>query len=260
VTEQSTESNQTTQTQPGDQNEQATGTEQPAEGEKQVRTEQATRILLVRHATNDWIGSGKLPGRTPGIHLNERGREEARALADRLAGMTIAAVYSSPLERARETAEIIAERLGQDVKIVDEMIEVGCGDWQGQVIEELAKTDLWRQIQLTPSTFRFPGGETMIDVQYRSASALNALHVAHPGQTIVVVSHADVIKVAAAYFMGLPLDMFQRLVVNPASITELMFTSFSPRLLRSNDSAHVPPEPPKEEADAAAEAKKEKTE
>jgi probable phosphomutase (TIGR03848 family) len=212
-------------------------------------SERTTRIRLVRHAVNDWLGKGKLPGWTPGIHLNDRGREEAHALAERLVGSKITAVYSSPLERACETAGIVADRLGLPVKVVEGMIEVGCGEWTGQLIEELAKTDLWRQVQFAPSTFRFPGGETMLEVQSRAVTALEGLRSAHPGETIIVVSHADVIKAVTAYYVGMALDLFQRLAISPASITEFAFGGMSPYLLRSNDTSHVPPEPVKEEPD-----------
>ena len=137
--------------------------------------EQATRVLLIRHGVNDWIGSGKLPGWTPGIHLNERGRAEAAALAERLASAPIKAIYSSPIERAMETAQPVSERLGLPINILEGVKEVDCGEWTGQPIEELAKTDLWRQVQIYPSGFRFPGGEAMIEVQTRAVAAMESL-------------------------------------------------------------------------------------
>ncbi len=214
--------------------------------------EQITRVLLIRHATNDWIASGKLPCRTTGVHLNERGRSEAEALAERVAALPVQAIYSSPLERAMETAQIVATRCNLPVQVVEGVQETDCGEWQGQVIEELAKTDLWRTIQLYPSGFRFPGGETFTHIQARMVTAIDELRTAHPGQLIAVFSHADPIKVAVAYFAGIPLDLFQRIAISPASISEFAFTAYGPHLLRINDGAHLPPEP-ETPADAKAE-------
>jgi probable phosphomutase (TIGR03848 family) len=213
--------------------------------------EQITRVLLIRHATNDWITSGKLPCRTAGVHLNERGRSEAEALAERVASLPIKAIYSSPLERAMETAQAVATRLNLPVQVVDGVQETDCGEWQGQVIEELAKTDLWRVIQSYPSGFRFPGGETFTNIQARMATAIDGLRAAHPGQLIAVFSHADPIKVAIAYYAGIPLDLFQRLSISPTGISEFAFSTYGPHLLRINDGAHLPPEP---EAPAGAKA------
>jgi probable phosphomutase (TIGR03848 family) len=190
--------------------------------------EQITRVLLIRHATNDWITSGKLPCRTAGVHLNERGRSEAEALAERVASLPIKAIYSSPLERAMETAQAVATRLNLPVQVVDGVQETDCGEWQGQVIEELAKTDLWRVIQSYPSGFRFPGGETFTNIQARMATAIDGLRAAHPGQLIAVFSHADPIKVAIAYYAGIPLDLFQRLSISPAAISEFAFSTYGP--------------------------------
>jgi probable phosphomutase (TIGR03848 family) len=215
--------------------------------------EQITRVLLIRHATNDWITSGKLPCRTAGVHLNDRGRSEAEALAERVATLPIQAIYSSPLERAMETAQAVATRLNLPVQIAEGVLETDCGEWQGQVIEELAKTDLWRTVQIYPSGFRFPGGETFGDIQARMVSAIDSLRAAHPGQLIAIFSHADPIKTAIAYYAGIPLDLFQRITISPAAISEFAFSAHGSRLLRINDGAHLPPEPekPAEGAEAA---------
>ena len=214
--------------------------------------EQITRVLLIRHATNDWITSGKLPCRTAGVHLNERGRSEAEALAERVASLPIRAIYSSPLERAMETAEAVAARFNLPVQVVDGVQETDCGEWQGQAIEELAKTDLWRVVQLYPGGFRFPGGETFTDIQARMVGSIDRLRAAHPGELIAVFSHADPIKIAVAYYAGMPLDLFQRISISPAAISEFAFSTYGPHLVRVNDGAHVPPEP-----EAPAEAKAE---
>jgi probable phosphomutase (TIGR03848 family) len=212
-------------------------------------SEQITRVLLIRHAVNDWIGSGKLPGWTPGIHLNERGRQQGQALAERLADQPIKALYSSPLERAQETAEFLRDRLGLPIETTEGVAEVRCGEWQGQPFEELTKTDLWRQVQNNPSDFRFPGGESMLEVQCRAVVAISMIRAAHPGELVAVVSHADVIKILVAYYMGTPLDLFQRVVVNPASITEIAFAGHGPLILRCNDCSHIPVEEEREETE-----------
>jgi probable phosphoglycerate mutase len=185
--------------------------------------------------------SGILAGWTPGVHLNERGRVEAAALARRLAQVEIAAVYASPLERALETAEIVAAPRNLPVAVREELGEVRCGRWTGQKIERLRRRRLWRQVQIAPSTVRFPGGESMLEVQVRMAVELERLCAAHPRQTVAVVSHADPIKAAVAFYIGLPLDLFQRLVVGPASLTMLELSGMLPRLVCLNDASHLPP-------------------
>jgi probable phosphoglycerate mutase len=199
-----------------------------------------TRILLVRHGINDFVKQGRLAGRTPGVHLNEAGREQASALAERLADLPLVAVYSSPLERTLETAEPLAARRELTVRLLPGLLESDCGEWTGATIEELAKTDLWRQIQVCPSLARFPGGETIAGIQARMITALDELRAVHEGQIFAVVSHSDPIKLAVAHYIGLPLDLFQRVEIAPASITELAFTPLRPRLVRLNDCAHVP--------------------
>lgn len=201
----------------------------------------STRILLIRHGINDFIKARKLAGRTPGVHLNEEGRAQARALAERLGDAGIAAIYASPLERTLDTAEPLALRLGLTVGVVNGVAESDCGEWTGGDIDELSKTDLWRHVQLWPSTFRFPGGESMPEIQARAVASLEELRAAHLGQTVAVVSHSDPIKLAIAFYCGMPLDLFQRMEISPASISELEFTSQRPRIVRMNDCAHVPP-------------------
>ncbi len=203
--------------------------------------EHVTRILLIRHGINDYVKTGKLAGRLPGVHLNAEGQVQAQALAERLSSAAIAAIYSSPLERTRETAAPLAERLGVPITLRDDLLESDCGEWTGQAIADLNQTDTWRLIQVSPSTARFPGGESQAEIQARLVRAIEALRAAHPGQIIAAVSHSDPIKLALAFYMGLPLDLFQRLEIAPASISELVFTPWRPVLARLNDCAHVPP-------------------
>ncbi len=140
-------------------------------------------------------------------------------------------------------------RHGLPVQTVQGVGEAQCGDWTGQALEELAKTDLWRQVQIAPSRFRFPNGESMAETQARMVAAIEQLLQAHPGETIVVVSHSDPLKLAAAFYLGLPLDLFQRINISPASITEFVFSIYGAYLVRCNDAAHVPPEPAEEKTE-----------
>jgi probable phosphoglycerate mutase len=198
-----------------------------------------TTLVLVRHALNDWVGD-KLAGWTPGVHLNDRGRDQAEALSQRLADWPIAAFYSSPLERSVETAQIIAAPHNVKIQIREGVGEVRYGEWTGQSIKELAEEDAWRVVQYVPSRARFPGGEAIREMQARAVSELDAIVTVHPEQTVLVVSHADVLKAALAHYVGLHLDLFQRLVVNPASLSVVTFTPMGPRLVCLNDTAHDP--------------------
>lgn len=218
-----------------------------------------TDLLLIRHATNDWVGEHRLAGWTPGVHLNEHGRGQAVALAERLAAWPIAAIYSSPLERAVETAHPLAARLNLPIGIEDGIGESRYGEWTGQPLKELAKTAEWMQVQFVPSLARFPGGESLAEMQARAVATTERLRLAHPKQIIVVVSHADVIKAVAAAYAGLSFDLFQRLVVDTASVTWFRFTSHGPRLLKFNDTGSLEPpkpEPPEDQAEVAKQAEK----
>jgi len=181
-------------------------------------------ILLVRHGENDYVKTGRLAGRLPGVHLNEKGREQAQAVADKLTGAAIKAVYSSPMERAMETAEPIARALGLEVVVRQGLIEVDVGDWQDKKLKGLKRLKIWRKVQIMPSVMRFPGGETFAQAQHRITQELQTLADQHePKDIIVCVSHSDPIKLAVSYFIGQPLDLFQRLSIMPASITALYF-------------------------------------
>ncbi len=198
-----------------------------------------TTLVLIRHATNDWVRKGLLAGWTPGVHLNEEGRGQARALGERLAASHLDAVYSSPLERALETAQAVAAPHGLDVRIHEGIGEVQYGEWDGQSIRKLVKKPLWRSVQIYPSGTRFPNGETIGEMQSRVVAALGEIRAAHPQGIVAAVAHADVIKAAIAFYVGVPLDLFQRLVISPASVTIVEFGHFGPRLVRMNDSSEL---------------------
>jgi probable phosphoglycerate mutase len=190
-------------------------------------------LLLLRHAATEHTGA-RLSGWTPGLHLSAAGREQAAALAERLRPVRLDAVYSSPLERCLETAAAVAAPRGLEVATLEAVGEVRYGAWTGRPLKELARLALWQTVQRQPSAARFPEGESLYEMQARSVAALERLRGAHPGQTVAVCSHADVIKAVVAHYLGMHLDLFQRLVVGPASLTAVGFTPV-PHLLRLND-------------------------
>jgi probable phosphoglycerate mutase len=210
-------------------------------GNREEEQPKPTTLLLVRHALNDWVGD-RLAGWTPNVHLNDKGQAQAQALSRRLANEPLGAVYSSPLERAVETAQIVAEPHRLEIRIKERLGEVRYGEWTGRSIKDLAKEEAWRVVQFYPSGARFPGGEAIWEMQTRAVAELDAIVVQHPSRTVLVVSHADVIKAALAHYTGLHLDMFQRLIVNPASLSVLAFTPMGPRLVCLNDTSHTPSE------------------
>jgi probable phosphoglycerate mutase len=194
-----------------------------------------TRLYLIRHAENDWIGK-RLPGWAPGLHLNDRGREQTGHLADLLAGVRFRAFYSSPLERALETAEPIAGRQGLTVETRAGLGEMNVGHWQGRALRVLRRRRLWPIIQRAPTRARFPGGESFAEAQARLVAEIESILGLNPPPlaSIAVVSHADPIKLIIAYYLGLPLDLFQRLAVDPASVSILEMGEGPSRLLRLN--------------------------
>jgi probable phosphoglycerate mutase len=193
-----------------------------------------TTLVLVRHAVTAQTGP-LLSGRAPGIDLSDKGVEQARAVAERLAVLPVRAVYASPIERTRQTAAHIATRHGLEVRELPGVLEADYGEWTGGTIAELAKTDLWRTVQVMPSRARFPGGESIAEMQSRMVAALEEVIARHPGEVVVVVSHADPIKAAIAHFNGVHLDLFQRVIVSPASVTVFELGPFGAALVKCND-------------------------
>jgi probable phosphomutase (TIGR03848 family) len=199
-----------------------------------AKPERPTRVLLVRHGHTESTGT-ILPGRTPGLNLSDTGRAQAQGTAELIAdGATVDAVYTSPLERARQTAAPIAAAARQRAKVDRGLLEVDFGEWTGQQLAALMKKPEWATVQRTPSSFRFPGGESFAEMQLRIVSTIDRLRAAHPGGTIVCVSHADPIKAAIAHAIGTHLDLFQRIVVSPASVSVLAFLNGGPVVLSVN--------------------------
>jgi probable phosphoglycerate mutase len=210
-----------------------------------------TRLVLVRHAVTAQTGP-LLSGRTPGIDLSEDGCAQAAALAERLAPFPVAAVYASPIERTMQTARAVAAPHGLAVLPLSGAIEADYGEWTGAKITELAKTDLWRTVQRSPSRARFPNGESLSEMQARMTGALETVVAGHSGELVVVVSHADPIKAAIAHFTGMHLDLFQRIVVSPASVTVLELSAMGTVMLKCNDTGSLAElQPPKKDETAS---------
>ncbi len=185
------------------------------------RTE-GTLLLLVRHGETPTTGL-VLPGRAPGLHLSDRGREQAERVSERLAGLRVDGLYSSPLERTCETAEPAAARTGLEVNEDAGLIECDFGEWTGAALPDLAALPQWQSVQHTPSTFRFPNGESFTQMQARMVRTLEVLRTAHPGGVVVCFSHADPIKAAVAHALGTHLDLFQRIVISPGSVSVVSY-------------------------------------
>ena len=191
-------------------------------------------VLLVRHGTTATTGK-VLPGRAPGLHLSEAGRSQAEAAAARIAALAdVRAVYASPLERAQETAAPIARATGRRVRTTEGLNECDFGAWTGRKLADLRRLAAWRQVQEVPSGFRFPGGESFTEMQTRICGTLGELADRHRGGAIVVVSHADPIKAAVAQAAGTPLDLFQRIVISPCSVTVIAYGGHGPLVLTVN--------------------------
>jgi probable phosphoglycerate mutase len=208
-----------------------------------------TEFLLIRHAINDWVKTGRLAGWTPGVHLNPDGQKQAQALGEHLAGTPLNRIYSSPLERAVETAEAIAiHHPNLTVQLLDGVGEVRYGDWQGARLDKLRKEALWETVQNTPSRVHFPNGETIRQAQARAIDALEGLVNQYPNQRVVVVSHSDVIKLVIAHYIGAHIDLFQRIEISPASTSIIWLGTGRPFIRRVNDTSYLPvlaPQPSK---------------
>jgi len=187
-------------------------------------------MCFVRHGTTATTGK-VLPGRARGLHLSDQGRGEAARAAESLSALAVSAVYASPLERTRETAAVISERVGKPVVVERGLIECDFGSWTGESLSQLRKLPEWHTVQRWPSAFRFPEGESFIELQSRLTDTVERICKAHPGELVVAVSHADCIKAVLASALGVPLDLFQRIVVAPCSISAVVYGPGGPAVL-----------------------------
>lgn len=199
-----------------------------------------TYVLLIRHGENEYVSTHRLAGRTPGVSLNDKGRSQAEALVRYLDGQPIDVVYSSPLDRCLETAAPLARTRGLVVRHEQGVVEVDYGGWQGADLRELSKLPAWHEVQHYPSLFRFPDGETLREVQVRAVGAIERLVDLHPDQIVALFSHGDIIRTTLAHYLGIPLDLFQRIAIGTASVSILAFHNRRPTVLGLNFTAELP--------------------
>jgi probable phosphoglycerate mutase len=197
-----------------------------------------TTFYLLRHGLNDWVNR-KLAGWLPGVHLNERGREQAARLAERLSRTPLEAVISSPLDRAQETAAPLAARAGVQVEISEAVGEIRPGDWTGRTLEELNADEHWKRFNVFRGGTRAPSGELMLETQVRMVNAILRLRDRHPDGGVAIVSHGDPLRAAVGYFVGAPIDMFLRLEISPASISVVQIDDWGARVMCVNDTSHL---------------------
>lgn len=217
-----------------------------------------TALFLIRHAANNFTKEDKLAGWLPGVHLNDEGHQQAGQMAARMDKVKLDAVYSSPLERAIETAGYLAKPRGLEIQPREGLGEIRMGQWEGQKIDDLNKSDEWRLFQFYPSGARPPGGESGRQVQMRAVDEIEAICAAHPEGSVAIVSHADTIKAIVAHYAGVHLDLFQRVVISPASVSVIWIGPQGPRLVRLNDAGPLdelkPPKPPEKSESQEKEA------
>ncbi len=198
-------------------------------------------VLLVRHGRTDANVRGVLAGRTPGVRLDEVGRGQAARAGDRLAAVPLVRVVTSPLERCRETADLLLARMSEapDLTVDDALTECDYGTWQGRSLADLAGEPLWTTVQSHPAAVTFPGGESLAAVQARAVAAVRRYDAAvedqhGPGALWAAVSHGDVIKAVLADALGMHLDLFQRLDVGPASVSLVRYGPSRPQVIAVN--------------------------
>src|SRR5438477_11984969 len=187
-----------------------------------------TVLFLVRHGLTADTGR-RLYGRMAGVHLDARGTEQARTIAQHLTGARITAIYSSPLERCRETAAPLAELTGLPVKHMRELQEADCGDWTGRPLTQLARMKAWRTVQQNPSQFRFPAGESFVQIQARVLEAVDRIRASHSRGTVAVFSHGDPIRLRVSSLGGAHLDGFLRIAIDPGSVSRVFVGGGGPR-------------------------------
>jgi broad specificity phosphatase PhoE len=194
-----------------------------------------TVFHLVRHGEHVLRGRGTVAGRTPGVGLTAAGRAEIAAVAERLRGERIAALYASPLERTMESAEILAARLGLPVQCRTDLIELDFGEWTGLTFDEVRRDARWEAWWRCRSLASVPGGESMRQVQQRTVDALGELRLSHGDAAVVVVSHGDVIRAAVLFALGMPLDLYARIEIGLGSISTVEFVDFGCCVRRLNE-------------------------
>jgi probable phosphomutase (TIGR03848 family) len=192
-----------------------------------------TTLWLVRHGVTSHTGH-KLSGWLPDVHLTEEGRAQAEGAAELLSKVELEAVYSSPIDRTRETAAAIAARHGLPVRTRRTIGEVEYGRWTNRSIKVLARQKLWGVVQRWPSAARFPDGETLREVQDRALDEVDKIAEQHPRGAVCIVSHGDVIKLVLAHFLGVHIDLFQRIVIAPGSVSGVVLLGDGPRVLSMN--------------------------
>ena len=191
-------------------------------------------LFLIRHGENEFTQKGRLPGHLPGIHLNERGKEQAAQLAESLGKLPIKAIYASPLERAVETAAPIARALNLEIELRPGLRDSNTGSWSGKEIRKLRNDPAWKIVQNTPSRARFPEGESFLELQTRIVNEIEDIAARHPKDLVAVVYHADPILLTVAYYLGLPLDEFHRLAMSTGAASLLAVSNGSAHLLAHN--------------------------
>jgi probable phosphomutase (TIGR03848 family) len=192
-----------------------------------------TTFFFVRHAVTSHTGH-KLSGRLAGIPLTDEGRQQAETVAEKLSEIPFKAVFTSPIDRTLETARVIARRQGLKVQTAEGFTEVEFGKWTDKSFKVLRRTKLWSQVQRFPSGTRFPEGESFLDVQARAIAEVDRLRAEHPKDVICCVSHADVIKLIVSYYLGVHMDLFQRMDIGPASVSVVAVGEPGPRVLTVN--------------------------
>lgn len=205
------------------------------------RDKSVSIIILVRHGHTPTTGK-ILPGRAKGLHLSELGKEQASKVATNLSMLdNVTAVYASPMERTLETAKPIASAFGLKVQRNRGLIEADFGKWTGRKLSDLRKLSDWEIVQKNPSLFRFPDGESFIEIQSRMVETITRISDKHRGEIVIAVSHADTIKAFLTAMLGTPLDLFQRLHISPCSVSPVILGNGSPFVLAVNASgANIP--------------------
>lgn len=197
-----------------------------------------TKFILIRHATTDAVGK-RLVGRMERVLLNEEGKQQAQLLAERLSGLRIAAIYSSPLKRAIDTATPTAASLQCEIMIDEDLTDLEFGDWTNKTIEDLKNDLQFQRFNSFRSSTRIPGGESMIEAQTRMITALEKLRRQHQNTNVIIVSHADVIKSVIAYYAGIHLDLLFRIEVDPVSVSIIEIDDDNARILLVNHTGEI---------------------